>query len=360
MIDMTNTPYIMVDLEQMEKNSRTIAQGLQAQNIKWRPHIKSHKSIFLAKKQLEWGAFAITCATLGEAAVMAEGGFSDIFIAYPLVGKTKTMRYLALHEKIATLRTLVNSIDAAKVLSETFEEAGRVAEVLIEVDGRFGRGGIKQEELLAFAKEIEKCKGLQIVGLCSYCGAQGAIKEEDARKEDAKTEAQVLINAAQLLKEAGFTIDILSSGSSVSARYPECLVGLTEVRAGTCSFNDMKHVSLGTTTQETAAVSVFATVVTLIAPGRAIVDAGSKTLTSDLSDAAGYGKVPSIGGTIVGLSEEHGFLEYPQEHQLKVGDSLEITPNHVCVVMNLADTVLGKDKDIEPFLIHIDARGMNR
>ena len=360
MIDMTNTPFIVLDLDVMKQNCNTMSQNLNAQNIKWRPHIKSHKSVFLAQKQLEWGADAITCATLGEANVMADGGFDDIFIAYPLIGKTKAENYFTLHQKVKTLRTLVNSVEGAKGLSEVFANTGYTAEIIIEIDGRFGRGGIAVDDILHFAQEINTLDGIKIVGLCSYCGAASKIMDENARKEDAKKEATALMNAADILKNAGFSIEILSSGSSISARYPDYLKGITEVRAGTCTFNDMKHLSLGTAAQEYAAVKIHTTVVTLIAPGKAIVDAGSKTLTSDLSPTPGYGKVLPIDGTIVGLSEEHGFLEYPVDTPLKVGDILQIIPSHVCVVMNLADRIVGVSKNTEPIEITIDARGMNR
>ena len=360
MIDMTNTPFIVLDLDIMKQNCNTMSQNLNAQNIKWRPHIKSHKSVFLAQKQLEWGASAITCATLGEARVMADAGFDDIFIAYPLIGKTKAEGYFALHQKVKTLRTLVNSVEGAKGLSAAFAGTGQSAEVLIEIDGRFGRGGIAVDDILAFAEKISAFDGINIVGLCSYCGAAGQIMDKEARKEDAKKEATTLLEAADILKNAGFSMDVLSSGSSVSARYPECLKGITEVRAGTCTFNDMKHLSLGTAAEEHAAVKIHTTVVTLIAPGKAIVDAGSKTLTSDLSPTPGYGKVLPIDGTIVGLSEEHGFLEYPVDTPLKVGDILQIIPSHVCVVMNLADRIVGVSKNADPIEITIDARGLNR
>ena len=360
MLDMTNTPYIVVDLDIMEQNCRNMSNSLNAQNIQWRPHIKSHKSVFLAQKQVQWGASAITCATLGEAFVMAEGGFSDIFIAYPIIGKTKVLQYFKLHENVKTLRTLVNSFEGALGLSEVFANTEHTAEVLIEVDGRFGRGGIASEEILHFAQKIAALNGIKILGLCSYCGAASSLLSENERIEDARKEAETLLAAANILQHAGFQIDILSSGSSVSARYPEQLKGITEVRAGTCTFNDRKHLSLGTASTDEIAVKIYTTVVTCIAPGKAIVDAGSKTLTSDLAPNIGYGTVLPIDGIITKLSEEHGFLEYPEHVTIKVGDILEIIPNHVCVAMNLADTVIATQKGVGPFLVTIDARGLNR
>ena len=361
-IDFSHTPFIVVNLDVAQENCRTMVENLKKHGIAWRPHIKTHKSVFFAKKQLEWGAHGITCATVGEAKIMAEAGFDDIYIAYPLIGNTKLAAYFALSQTVKTLRTLVNSLEGAMALGAVFEKAGAKAQVLLEIDGRFGRGGIAPDAMLAFAQTVASVKGIEIVGLASFSGAAGALMEEEKRREDAKIERDYLCNTAQILKEHGFCMDVLSGGSSVSTRYPDCLVGLTEARAGTCIFNDAMHIAQGTCTQAQAAATVWASVVTCIAPGRAIIDAGSKTLTSDLAASTGYGRVLGLGegAFIVKLSEEHGFLEFSPEVSLSVGDVLQIIPNHICTAMNLADSVVCVQDGAEPFLVPVDARGQNR
>ena len=140
MLDLMDTPRVVIDLDIVEQNCRTMAESLARYHIAWRPHIKTHKSVLLAKKQQECGAKGITCAKIGEAEIMANAGFDDIYLAYPLIGQAKLTRYLALSRQVKRLRTLVNDLSAAEALGAAFAAEGRVAQVLLELDGRFGRG----------------------------------------------------------------------------------------------------------------------------------------------------------------------------------------------------------------------------
>lgn len=356
-----NTPELVIDLDIAERNCRNISAGLREYGIAWRPHIKTHKSVFLAKKQQEWGAKGITCAKLGEAEVMADAGFQDIYLAYPVIGEEKISRYFALSQSIAELKTLVNDVTAGAMLGRYFAERGKRAKVLLEVDGRFGRGGVPLAEFREFACAVKELPGLQIVGVASFCGNSSHMFMESERRADAKTEAGDLVCAKKVLDACGIEAAILSSGSSVSSRYPDCLDGITESRAGTCIFNDMTHVSLGTVGISDCAVTILTTVITLPQKGKAIIDAGSKTLSSDTCKREGYGYILEYPEIVISkLSEEHGFLDLPDDVELKIGEVLHIIPNHVCVTINLADCVTCVKKGQEPFTIPIDARGKNR
>lgn len=361
MLDLMDTPRVVIDLDIVEQNCRTMAESLARYHIAWRPHIKTHKSVLLAKKQQECGAKGITCAKIGEAEIMANAGFDDIYLAYPLIGQAKLTRYLALSRQGKRLRTLVNDLSAAEALGAAFAAEGREAQVLLEVDGRFGRGGVPLARFEAFARAAARIKGIQVVGAASFCGNSSHMANEADRRADAKIEAGDLLKAREILLACGLEASVLSSGSSVSSRYPECLAGITESRAGTCIFNDMTHVSLGTVPVSACAATVAATVVTLPEKGKAIIDAGSKTLSSDLCDRPGYGYVVEYPGIeIPRLSEEHGFLDLPDGLELQVGEVLHIIPNHICPVVNLTDSAICIQSGREPFVLPIDARGKNR
>lgn len=362
MVDLTDSPRIVIDLDIAETNSRKMAENLSAHGINWRPHIKTHKSIFFAQKQLEWGAKGITCAKIGEAEVMASAGIHDIYLAYPIIGEAKLRRYLTLSNKVPILRTLINSIEGARALGAAFAREHKAAEVLIEIDGGMGRGGVPLDKLNEFGTAIKDInRGLRIVGVASFCGNSIHIADEEERRAAAKQEACDLIAAKKILSGQGFGISILSGGSSVSSRYPDCLSGITESRAGTCIFNDMMHVALGTCKKEDCAAVVAATVVTLPQAGAAVIDAGSKTLSSDLCGNAGFGYVVEYGDDIVieKLSEEHGIMSFNGKVSLGIGDMVSIIPNHICTVINLADSVVCKQKTRALFEVSIDARGRN-
>lgn len=358
-LDINDTPLLVIDMDVAEKNCRKMARNLNEHKISWRPHIKTHKSTYFAKKQIEWGAEGITCSSVGEARVMAEAGISDIFIAYPIVGKAKLGRLYSLCEKTPCISCLVNDLEAAKQVSDFFSAQGKNARVLVEIDGRMGRGGVTREKLPMFVDTVLQMKGVDVLGVASFCGNAGKLAAEKERREDACIEAENLLAAREILISNGIKDPVVSGGSSVSSRYPDCLEGITESRAGTCIFNDMSHVALGTCNLSECAAYVRTTVISIPYKGRFVLDAGSKTLSSDLCRNAGYGYIVELGqnAIIETLNEEHGMCN--SKCEVTIGDVLKIIPNHVCTAINLQNSLIGY-KNGEYFEIPIEARGISK
>jgi D-serine deaminase-like pyridoxal phosphate-dependent protein len=354
------TPCILINEETVRRNIGTMISNLKANHINHRPHFKTHKSLYFAKMQLEMGAVGITCASIGEAEVLADGGINDIFIAYPIIGEEKLKRLLDLSRRV-TLRTVVNSVEGAKALNIFFAKNNQKINVLIELDGGMNRSGITLSNITAYAKEISQQTALNLTGVMTYRGNIYHKKGEDEYIADTLEEAAELSEAKRLLTEAGIEITELSGGSSFSSKSPQYLHGVTEVRAGTYIFNDVSQLSTGMVSENDCALSVLATVVTKPGKNRAVIDAGSKALSSDLvKHTPGYGYVRGYPGVVIEkLSEEHGYLLLPEETCLNIGDTVHIIPNHVCAVVNLADTFwLNKDTS---FTEHkVDARGKSR
>jgi len=359
MINGLKTPAVIVDLDIVNKNISGLADKLKGTGIVHRPHIKTHKSPCLAKMQIDAGAIGITCAKLGEAEVMAESGFNDILIAYELIGKDKLERLYNLAKKVK-VTTCVDSIECASGISSVGEKLGKAIPVYIEIDGGIHRCGLLPgKDVLDFANQIKNLHGIEIIGVLSYVGQIYDEKTIENIHRVARQEAKTLIETANILKKAGFNIKVISGGSSFSSKIPEELKGLTEVRAGSYIFNDVSQLDTNFITPNDCALRIVSTVISASYPGRAIIDAGSKTLsdaTAHLSN--GYGYVienPKI--KIVKLNEEHGYLEFSPEIEIKVGQQLTIIPNHVCTVVNLCDQLIGvKDGKINK-MIPVCARG---
>lgn len=361
MLNIHDTPTVMIDLETAERNCRKMAASLAASGIAWRPHIKTHKSVFLAKKELEWGAVGVTCSSVGEAAAMARGGIEDIFIAYPIIGEAKLARLLDIGAS-ARLSCLINSLEGAAQLDAALKAAGRRLPVLIEIDGRCGRGGIRLEDLRGFGEAVLGMSSLELIGVTGFCGGAGSLVTEAERRQDAAVEARRLVEAGEILRALGADIRVLSGGSSVSSRFPEQLSGITESRAGTCIFNDMTHVAMGNCTAEDCAVHILSTVITIPGGGRVVLDAGSKTLSSDTCRRPGYGYIVELGESarITALNEEHGMCDVGEAADgLRVGQELQIIPNHVCVAINLTDKVVCREGE-RCFELALDARGVDK
>ena len=361
-MDIQSTPWVGIDLEIAEKNIRQAVEHLGKYHVAHRPHIKVHKSLFFAKKQQEMGCKGITCAKLGEAEVMAEGGISDILIAYPLIGKAKLERYKKLVQCHSEIRTIINSWEGAKGLSELGESLGKRLPVLIELDGGINRGGVKLgEPLEEFGKQIKTLAGIRVEGIEYYGGDIYGCKTGVEIKARAARERDEILEGGKILNKLGYDIRILSGGSSFSILFPEELEGLTEVRAGNYIFNDCALLSIGMISENSCAMEIRSMVVARPDTQTAIIDAGSKTLTSDrVNYREGYGYVKERPEAIITkLNEEHGFVYCPEGIDWRIGDQIHIIPNHACVVPNLCDYIFGMRNGIVEHLIAIEARGKN-
>jgi len=356
------TPAVVVELGIAERNIRNMIANTAKYGIAHRPHIKVHKSVELARLQLSLGAKGITCAKLGEAEVMALGGIDDILIAFPIIGD-KLARYGELSGK-CTLRSIVNSIQGAGGLSGLGQSLGKKFEVLIELDGGVNRGGIPPfGPSLKFAKAIRDLQGIKIVGLLYYPGLIYNETTNEGVERLARKERDDLVGTKELLEKHGFKIDILSGGNTPSALVPQFLEGITEVRPGNYIFNDCQRLYPGLLKPEDCAMRVISTVVCRPDTHSAIIDAGSKTLTSDSfpNMPARFGYIPDHEDILLyKLNEEHGFLKSECPMPFEVGDKLAIIPNHACVVSNLCDEVYGFREGEFSRIIKIDARGKNR
>ncbi|PFO09341.1 hypothetical protein COJ85_01680 [Bacillus sp. AFS076308] len=164
------------------------------------------------------------------------------------------------------------------------------------------------EDTVRFAKSIQDLPGIDIMGVLSYAGQIYGLNDKEKIREMAKEEAEILAATADTLLEAGFDIREVSGGSSISAKFAKSIHGVTKVRAGNYIFHDQAQLATGLAGVDECALRVIVTVVSTPAPGRAIIDAGSKTLTSDtVSFAEGHGYVVEhLEIEIYKLNKEHG------------------------------------------------------
>ena len=324
------TPEVVIDLDRVRANIERAAQLAAAAGVALRPHAKTHKMVEVARLQLDAGAAGLQVAKLGEAEVFAAAGVDDLFVGYPLVGAHKLERLRALDGKLSVA---VDSLDAARALSE----AGRRLQVLIEIDTGLRRTGVLSgEPAVALARELLALPNLELVGVFTHEGHVYGV----ADKEQAAREAcAAIVETAEAIRALGVELPVVSVGSTVSFRYTAGQPGITEVRPGTYVFNDSTQVAQGAATWDDVAAYVVATVVSRPANDRAVIDAGSKVLSYDpLAGSDTHGAVLGYDGLFVTrLSEEHGVID--GANALRVGDRLAVVPNHICPVINLADTV---------------------
>ena len=238
----------------------------------------------------------------------------------------------------------IDSLEGARMLSEPFAAAGRRLDVLLKIDCGYHRVGVLPENALAVTERLADLPGVRLRGLFTHAGHVYAAGSPEDVAEIGRQEGETLASTAVALERAGISIEEVSVGSTPSARHAMRVAGVTECRPGNYVFHDGSQVALGTCAPEDCAMTVLATVVSVPASDRAVVDAGSKTLSQDSLRPRpnGHGLIlEHPEARIARFAEEHGFLDLARSNtRPSVGDVVRIVPNHVCVVVNMMDEVL--------------------
>jgi D-serine deaminase-like pyridoxal phosphate-dependent protein len=279
-LDDIQTPAVLVDMDVLESNVRRMAETARRHAVRLRPHAKTHKTAEIARLQVAAGAAGLCLAKTSEAEAFARNGFDDIFLAYPVLGLGKAHRLMALADR-ARLSVGVDSLEGARSLAAPFHAARRSLDVLLEIDVGFARTGVTPAQALELAERVAELPGLRLRGIFGFAGHAYASTAADALAEAGRAEGACLAEVAASLREAGLPIEEVSVGSTPTAPHAMAVSGVTECRPGVYVFNDASQLALGACTAEQCALSVLATVVSVPAAGRAVLDAGSKCLSSD-------------------------------------------------------------------------------
>jgi D-serine deaminase-like pyridoxal phosphate-dependent protein len=359
------TPHVSIDGVGVERNIEKMAAIAGRNGVALRPHAKTHKIPAIARAQVEAGAAGITVAKVSEAEVMAEGGLDDVFIAYPLVAEAKIRRAVALSQRIRRLIVGVDSVEGARRLSAAAGD--HALEVRLEVDTGLRRTGVAYDEAVELAREIEGFGNLDLGGIYTYRGAVLGGSPTLDRESAGLEEGELMVSLAGRMRERGIEIRDVSLGSTPTAEYAAGVEGVTEIRPGTYVFYDRMQARLGACSLEECAATVVCTVVSRPREDLAVIDGGSKTFATDVQPGTGplnlegFGHIMGHPGAVLErLTEEHGMLAVTREHDLGVGDMLQIIPNHVCSTVNLHDALYlaGRDGAVEE--VRVAARGKVR
>ena len=346
------TPVAVIDMDRVERNIVRIQAACDAAGRANRPHIKTHKSPVLAKLQIEAGAKGITCQKLGEAEVMADAGIDDILISYNLLGEEKMARLAALQAR-ADMTVAADNPTVVASLTQAAAASGRPLSVVVECDTGRKRAGVETPaEAIALAREIASSDGLTVAGFMLYPTEGGWVEAQKFYDE-----------ALEGVRAYGLDARMVSTGGTPNLKNLGKLKGATEHRPGTYIYNDRMQVAAGVASWDDCALNIYSTVVSRAGPDRGILDAGSKTLTSDTgSGLDGHGLIlEHPQARIARFAEEHGFLDLGRSNtRPQVGDIVRIVPNHVCVVVNMMDEVVMVRGEEIVGTLRVEARGKLR
>ena len=365
------TPALIVDLDRVEANLRRGQAYADAQGVALRPHTKTHKGPRFARAQVAAGAAGICVAKLGEAELMADAGLDDIVMPNTVIGADKAARAVALAQRVRFAIGVDHPAQVAQLAAAAAAAAAGAArplEVVVEVDVGAGRGGAPAAEVAALLRRVRDAGGLRARGVYAYEGFTYTARDRDelvARHDAAQRALLAVAEAARPWldgdeRRGGAPVVSLGSTPSLLAAVP-VRDGISETRPGTYLFNDLQQArwaAEGGRWQDGlahAAAHVLASVVSVQGaapsspgsagelerqgrerPWRAVLDAGSKALTSDRAVGhEGHGLLVDHGLTVARLSEEHGVVAAPGAARLRVGDKVRVLMNHVCPVVNL-------------------------
>jgi D-serine deaminase-like pyridoxal phosphate-dependent protein len=352
------TPCLVIDAAVVRRNLKRYADYVAQHGLGLRPHTKTHKSVKLARMQLDAGAVGLTVAKAGEAQVMAEAG-DDLLMAYPAVDRPRCDALAELAKKV-TVRVAIDSQAAAEALADAATRAGSTIGILVDIDVGGGRTGVQTpKDALALAQFVDQQAGLRLDGIMCY---PGQVRGEPAAQTPALKQVDAtLAETIDLWRQHGLAALIVSGGSTPTAMQSHLVTNLTEIRPGTYVYNDMKIVTGGYCTLDDCAARFACTVVSDAVPDQVVIDAGAKTLTYD---SFGSGETLSHGylveypeARVTKLSEEHGQVDMTKcDPRPRVGERVTVIPAHICPCVNLQDQVWWKENG-ELEALRIDARG---
>lgn len=353
------TPALLLDAAVVRRNIQRLADYASTVGLNIRPHLKTHKSKRLALLQIEAGAIGVTTAKVSEAEEIT-GANQDVLVAYPPIGGARAERLAAL-ARDRVVHVAVDSLAGVLTAAAATQAAKTTIGLLVDLDVGLGRTGVQSPAAtLPLAQAIDRTPGLRLDGIMVYPGHIWDPVDQQAIA--LKKVGQTIEETVALWAQHGLAAAIVSGGSTPTA-YQSHLVGrLTEIRPGTYIFNDMNTVRGGFCTLEDCSARVLTTVVSDAVAGQVIIDAGSKTLTSDrcipMPDS-GFGHVVEFAGArITHLSEEHGQIDVTAcSTKPAVGDRLTVIPNHICPCINLRDMMWWVETDEPPRQLAVDARG---
>jgi D-serine deaminase-like pyridoxal phosphate-dependent protein len=341
------TPSLILDERRMLRNIDRLRMRMDALGVTLRPHLKTPKSVDVARRLLTGGSGPATVSTLKEAEVFAAAGVKDVLYAVG-ISPDKLARVLALRAAGCDLVVVLDSVAQAKAVAEASRRSGDALPVLIEIDCDGHRSGLSPDspEIVAIGRTLHQ-GGAIPRGVITHAGESYGVAGAEALAAFAERERAAAVLAATTLREADLPCPVVSVGSTPTAHYARDLTGVTEVRAGVYVFFDLVMAGIGVCTTDDIALSVLTTVIGhQQARGWIIIDAGWMAMSRDRGTAEqavdqGYGLVCDIEGRVYGdlivvnANQEHGVVALRPGASsplpdLPVGAKLRILPNHAC------------------------------
>lgn len=354
------TPCLVLDLDALEKNIKTMGDYAKEKGVRHRIHGKMHKSVDIAKLQESLGgSCGVCCQKVSEAEVFARGGIKDILVSNQVCDPAKIDRLVQLPKLGARTICCVDDMDNIANLSAGALKHGTEIECLVEIDCGAGRCGVSAgQPVVDLALAIEAAKGLKFSGIQAYQGAMQHIQSYNERKEKTDIAIDMVRTTLDRLKAQGLESDIIGGGGTGSYYFESESGIFNELQCGSYAFMDADYQTIHD--QSGARISEFenslfilTSVMSHAKTDKAICDAGLKAQSVDSGLPYIYGRTDV---EYIKCSDEHGVISDPQ-NVLKINDKLKLVPGHCDPTCNVHDWYVGiRDGKVET-IWPVSARG---
>ncbi|KAA8645072.1 hypothetical protein EYZ11_009404 [Aspergillus tanneri] len=355
-IDELDTPSMIVDLDLVEANIKKLMDKLLPTELDIRPHLKTTKSAILARKMATAGAKGGCVAKVSEAEVIAAAGFDDLLITCEIIGEAKVKRLVELFRKHRKIRIVVDSEVGATAINEALENAGikDPIMVLIDLDVGLHRTGVQPgDSAVALARHIDGLKHLKLIGVQGYEGHLQHVHDREDRKTQCLQSMKILTGTADTLRNAGFNIEVVTTGGTGTAEFCATVPGVTELQPGSFIFMDTDY-QRAVGSFYSYSLTILSTVLSKQGPRSVTIDSGLKSLTTDSGLAECKDSRYSYGV----LGDEHGSLSWEDgTPPLSVGDRVEMVPSHIDPTVNLHDFYYAHRGGVIEEIWPVDSRG---
>jgi D-serine deaminase-like pyridoxal phosphate-dependent protein len=340
------TPSLVLDVERVRRNAAKISEIATTQNVRLRPHVKTHKCVEVARIQTAEHDGAITVSTLAEARAFASSGFGDITYAVP-IEPGKFAEVVELLQQGVRLHVITDDVEIPAQLNEAARRSGVTVSVFLKVDCGYHRCGVEPQskEANEIPRLITDAPNLQFAGILTHAGHSYHARSKKEIADIACVERDAMVELAAKLRSDSIEVPTVSIGSTPTISHIDHLEGIDEIRPGNYIFFDAFQATLGSCAFEDCALTVLAAVIHRDrARRKVIIDAGAIALSKDrgaveFDPTCGYGRVLDLAGEETGLrveslSQEHGILQVADEavfDRLKIGSRVRILANHSCL-----------------------------
>lgn len=362
-INQLTTPSFLVDLDRLDRNIAEASELCKANGKLLCPMVKTHKSVAFAAMQSAYGAAGFLVGTLDEAEKLVEHGFKEIVLAYPVAAAENIARVVELAQKARVILSF-DGVEAAAQAQGLLAKGKKITmDYLVIIDCGLHRFGVKPDEVVDLVQKLSGFSYLKFRGIATHPGhvyAKSSMAEVEAV---AREEIAILEKARELLCGAGFAVETVATGSTPTLPFAVQNKTITTVRPGNYVFYDAIQIALGVVPQERCSLTVLATISAHPRENVFIMDAGSKCLGLDkgahgVSLVSGYGIVKNHPELVIeGLSEEVGKIRATGSTDIRVGDKIEVIPNHACAAASMSSFLIGHRNGVLEKIIDIDARG---